>query len=58
MLWGGGNQRYSRNYEREENMNGNDYGYDLEFVVTVLVVSACLLGVTLALEFFSEWRSK
>jgi hypothetical protein len=39
-------------------MNGNDYGYDLEFVVTVLVVSACLLGVTLALEFFSEWRSK
>ena len=27
-------------------MKGNDYGSDLEFVVAVLVIGVCLLGVT------------
>jgi hypothetical protein len=39
-------------------MTGNDYGYDLEFVVAVLLTGVCLLGVTLALEFISDRRDK
>ena len=39
-------------------MTGNDYGSDLEFVVAVLVIGVCLLGLTLLLEFISEWRDK
>jgi len=39
-------------------MTGNDYGYDVEFVVAVFVISGFLLAVTLVLEFISEWRDK
>jgi len=39
-------------------MTGNDYGSDVEFVVAVLVIGGCLLGLTLLLEFISEWRDK
>ena len=39
-------------------MTGNDYGSDLEFVVAALVIGACLLGVTLVLEFIIERRDK
>ena len=39
-------------------MNGNDYGYDYEFVVACLALALCLLGVTLVVEFISERREK
>jgi uncharacterized membrane protein len=34
-------------------------GYDeIGFVAVMLVLALCLLGVTLVLEFISEWRDK
>ena len=35
-------------------MTGNDYGSDLEFVVSVLVIGVCLLCVTLVLEWIGK----
>jgi len=39
-------------------MTGNDYGSDLEFVVAVLLIGVCLLGVVQVLEFILERRDK
>ena len=39
-------------------MTGNDYGYDLEFVVAVLLIGVCLLGVVQVLEFILERRDR
>ena len=36
-------------------MSGYDEG---GFIVAVLFLAVCLLGVTLVLEFISEWRDK
>ena len=39
-------------------MSANDYGSDLEFVVAVLLIGVCLLGVVQVLEFILERRDK
>ena len=40
-------------------MNGNDYGYDQEFVVLVVLgVSFCLLVGTVIATWISEWRDR
>ena len=34
-------------------------GYDeIGFIAAVFVLAACLLGVTLAAEWYSEWRDR
>jgi hypothetical protein len=39
-------------------MTGSDYGSDLEFVVAVLLIGVCLLGVVQVLEFILERRDR
>ena len=39
-------------------MNGNDYGYDLEFVVACLAVALAVACAVTAWETFIDWKGR